>query len=51
VKDQVVDIALIALCELDDLELRHEQLGQRNRQRFSVQPVRDWHLVAHRELA
>ena len=50
VKDQVVDIALVALGELDDLELGHQQFGQRNRQRLALQPIGDGHLVAHREL-
>src|SRR2546430_16172234 len=48
---QVVDVALSALGELHDLQLREQELRQRNRQRLPFQAIGDGNLVAHREVA
>ncbi len=48
---EVVDVALVPLCELHDLQLGEQELRQRDRERLLFQAVGDRDLVAHREVA
>src|SRR3979411_324552 len=47
---EAVYVALVSLVQLDDLQLREQQLGQRNGERVVVQAGGDGDRVAHREL-